>query len=62
MNLQKLNWDLAPITSNNWLNTYLQLAQDVPQEELPNGDGKPDDQSFVFPRYSPLTFVQVSKR
>ncbi|KAK4297342.1 hypothetical protein Pmani_030222 [Petrolisthes manimaculis] len=59
--LKKLNWDLAPLTSNNWLNTYLQLTQDLPQEELPSVEGNPDDHSFVFPRYSPLTFVQVAR-
>ncbi|XP_042243224.1 G1/S-specific cyclin-E-like [Homarus americanus] len=54
--LKKLNWDLSPITSNCWLNTYLQLAQDVGSNETAT-----DEHSFVFPRYSPLTFVQVAR-
>lgn len=57
-NLQKLNWDLSPITSNNWLSTYIQLAHDLAQPDAMEGK-EDDDHGFVFPRYSPLTFVQV---
>ncbi|KAK8740956.1 hypothetical protein OTU49_002793 [Cherax quadricarinatus] len=59
--LKKLNWDLSPITSNCWLNTYLQLAQEQSQRESGDGDAATDDHSFVFPRYSPLKFVQVAR-
>lgn len=56
--IQKLNWDLSPITSNNWLSTYIQLAHDLAQPDAMEGKEE-DDHGFVFPRYSPLTFVQV---
>ncbi|XP_063609490.1 G1/S-specific cyclin-E-like isoform X1 [Penaeus indicus] len=59
--LQKLNWDLCPVTSNCWLNTYLQLSQEFAQREANGGESSSDDHSFVYPRYSPLTFVQAAR-
>lgn len=59
--LKKLNWDLSPVTSNCWLNTYLQVAQELPQQESKSGEATNDENNFVFPRYSPLMFVQVAR-
>uniref|UniRef100_A0A0P4WCX0 Cyclin N-terminal domain-containing protein n=1 Tax=Scylla olivacea TaxID=85551 RepID=A0A0P4WCX0_SCYOL len=59
--LKKLNWDLSPITSNTWLSTYIQLAHDISQPDAMEGKEEGDDHGFVFPRYSPLTFVQVAR-
>ena len=59
---QCLNWDLSPVTSNSWLNTFLQLIKHKPHEK---SDEKFDDEddssySFFYPQYSGLMFVQVS--
>jgi len=58
--LKKLNWDLCPVTSNCWLNTYLQLAL-LRSEAEENPSEKPDDSKLVFPKYSPLTFVNAAR-
>lgn len=59
--LKKLNWDLSPVTSNCWLNTYLQLAQELMSREMKDDENIDDNHSFIFPQYSPLTFVQVAR-
>ncbi|XP_076051182.1 cyclin E isoform X2 [Oratosquilla oratoria] len=66
--LKCLNWDLSPITSNSWLNTYLQLMQTMKEEEKEEGgedvrkDGHDDGgQGFVLPKYSGSTFVQIAR-
>ncbi|CAL4101403.1 unnamed protein product [Meganyctiphanes norvegica] len=59
--LKCLNWDLSPVTSNCWLNTYLQLAQEYLQKGEDSSQPSQNTESFVFPQYSPLTFVQIAR-
>ncbi|KAK7067142.1 G1/S-specific cyclin-E1 [Halocaridina rubra] len=58
--LRKLNWDLSPVTSNCWLNTYLQVAQQLAQE-CKEDENSCEKHAFIIPQYSPLTFVQVAR-
>ncbi|KAB7504540.1 G1/S-specific cyclin-E1 [Armadillidium nasatum] len=69
--LKGLQWSLSPVTSNCWLNTYLQLLQTLITQKTvesyadSKSEGEKDlemvDDSIIFPRYSGLTFVQVSR-
>lgn len=51
--LQALKWDLSPMTTNSWLNVYLQLV---------NADSIDDkEHNFVFPQYSSHAFIQIAR-
>ncbi|XP_047118069.1 G1/S-specific cyclin-E [Schistocerca piceifrons] len=58
--LKTLNWNLNPVTANNWLNMYLQLCSDLMKKSIID---KADNScyGFLFPRYSGLSFVQIAK-
>lgn len=51
--LKALNWDLSPVTTNGWLNVYLQVANIEYITETEHG--------FVFPQYSSHAFVQIAQ-
>ncbi|XP_071817798.1 G1/S-specific cyclin-E-like [Apostichopus japonicus] len=51
--LQALKWNLSPVTVNNWLNVYMQLAH---TDEIIEGEA-----NFLFPKYSPTTFIQITQ-
>lgn len=51
--IKALNWDLSPITTNSWLNVFLQLVN------MENIDEK--EQNFVFPQYSQHAFIQIAR-
>lgn len=53
--LQKLNWNLTPITSINWVKTYLLLAKEFPQESVTSTEANSDDYTHV------QIFVQVAR-
>lgn len=54
--MQALKWDLCPMTSNSWLNVFLQLVN------LENSlDDKDNNDSFVLPAYSPHAFIQIAR-
>ncbi|XP_067002415.2 G1/S-specific cyclin-E [Anabrus simplex] len=58
--LKTLNWNLSPVTANNWLNMYLQFLTNIQhQEHGVETIGSPD--TFLFPQYSGLTFVQTAQ-
>lgn len=59
--LKCLNWDLSPVTANCWLNTFLQLAHEYVQKGEDSSHSSKETESFVFPQYSPLTFVQIAR-
>jgi cyclin E len=47
--LKLLKWDLSPMTTNSWLNVFLQLAENM------------DSDDFVIPQYSAHNFVQLAR-
>lgn len=51
--LKALNWDLTPITVNNWLNLYLQLAT--------KKEGNHDKENFLLPDFSSHQFLKISQ-
>lgn len=51
--LNTLQWKLAPITANAWLNVYLQAAH--------MSLSKDPAQTFVLPQYSQNSFVHVAQ-
>ena len=51
--LKALRWDLSPVTTNGWLNLYLQVANTEHIAELEHG--------FVYPQYSSHAFVQIAR-
>ncbi|XP_067124539.1 G1/S-specific cyclin-E [Centruroides vittatus] len=51
--LKALNWDLMPITVNNWLNIYLQLATIK--------EGNNDKENFLLPDFSSHQFLKLSQ-
>lgn len=51
--LKAINWDLTPVTTNGWLNIYLQVAN---AENLRGGE-----HGFVFPQYSSHAFIQIAR-
>ena len=53
MYFQAVNWDLSPVTTNGWLNIYLQVAN---AENLRGGE-----HGFVFPQYSSHAFIQIAR-
>ena len=53
--IQVLNWFLSPVTSNTWLNIYMQIQNYAMQRP-----SLKDKENFVIPRYSQQAFVQVS--
>ncbi|KAJ9583124.1 hypothetical protein L9F63_022538, partial [Diploptera punctata] len=55
--LKALNWNLSPVTVNNWLNMYMQLCCDNRKKARSNEP----DVSFLFPQYSGLAFVRTSQ-
>jgi len=50
-----LEWRLSPVTAIMWLNTYLQLLQEMTRSKQ---DSEPSH--FVIQKFSGCTFVQVS--
>ena len=52
---QVLDWSLSPVTSNTWLNIYMQIHIYATHRE-----NTKDKENFVIPRYSQQDFVQVS--
>ncbi|XP_033753914.1 G1/S-specific cyclin-E-like [Pecten maximus] len=51
--LKALKWDLSPLTTNGWLNLYLQVANIEHIVETEHG--------FVFPQYSSHAFIQIAR-
>lgn len=51
--LKILNWDVNPVTSNGWLNLFLQVGQQEDIEEPEHG--------FMFSQYSSNAYVQISQ-
>ncbi len=51
---QALKWDLSPMTTNSWLNVFLQLVNIESLEEK-------EQNNFVFPQYSQHAFIQIAR-
>lgn len=55
--LKALNWDLYPMTINNWLTVYMQLYATLEKEN----SMRQQIDAFMFPEYSAQFFSQIAR-
>ena len=55
--LKALNWDLCPITANNWLTVYMQLYA---SHEKENSRVRREADSFLIPEFQSNLFAQIA--
>lgn len=58
--LKALNWDLCPMTVNNWLTVYMQLYATHEKENSRQLRTRSDDDSFLIPEFHSNLFAQIA--
>lgn len=60
--LQALDWKISPVTVIGWLGVYMQLnASNKTAESLSQTTKNKVDNSFIYPQFSALEFVQTAQ-